>query len=73
YEIGLERAPAGVTAIEVRADGFLLTDEISGATRSSRLEVRSRCMRLGNRSFEITTYAASGAARGTLRRALELH
>ncbi|MFN9811517.1 MAG: N-acetylmuramoyl-L-alanine amidase, partial [Deltaproteobacteria bacterium] len=73
YEIGLERAPAGVTAIEVRADGFLLTDEISGATRSSRLEVRSRFMRLGNRSFEITTYAASGAARGTLRRALELH
>jgi hypothetical protein len=72
YEIGLERAPPGVTAIEVRADGFLLTDELSGATRSSRLEVRSRFTMVGNRSFEITTFGPRGVVRGTLRRDLEL-
>jgi hypothetical protein len=72
YEIGLERAPAGVTAIEVRADGYLLTDRTSGSARSTRLAVRSRFTTLGLRRFEITTYGADGTARGTLRRELEL-
>jgi hypothetical protein len=72
YEIGLERPPAGVTAIEVRADGSLLTDETSGASRSARLAVRSRFTMLGLRRFEIRTLGADGAVRGTLRRELEL-
>lgn len=72
YEIGLERAPAGVAAIEVRADGFLVTDSVSGAARSTRLATRARFSMLGLRRFEITTFGADGAARGTLRRELEL-
>ncbi len=72
YEIGLERAPAGVAAIEVRADGYLLSDATSGTTRSARGAVRSMFNQLGERSFAITTYAADGTVRGTLRRTFTL-
>ena len=72
YEIGLERAPAGVAAIEVRADGYLLTDAVAGTTRSARGAVRSTFNQLGSRQFTITTFAADGAVRGTLRRTFTL-
>jgi hypothetical protein len=72
YEVGLERAPAEVAAVEVRADGFLLTDATSGTTRSTRGAVRSMFNQLGARSFEITTFAADGTVRGTLRRTFTL-
>jgi len=72
YEIGLERAIAEVASIEVKADGFLLTDSVSGSTRSARGAVRSMFNQLGARSFEITTYNADGSARGTLRRTFTL-
>lgn len=72
YEIGLERAPAGVAAIEVEADGYLLTDAIGGGTRSTRLAVRSRFSQLGTRNLAIRTYEADGRLRGTLRRTLTL-
>lgn len=72
YEIGLERAPAGVAAIEVRADGFVLTDAVSGTTRSTRGAVRSTFSQLGERSFEIRTYNADGSLRGSLRRTFTL-
>jgi hypothetical protein len=72
YEIGLERAPADVAAIEVRADGFLITDELSATTRSTRGAVRSMFNQLGARTFEITTYGADGEVRGTLRRTFAL-
>jgi GH25 family lysozyme M1 (1,4-beta-N-acetylmuramidase) len=72
YEVSLERAPAGVAAIEVRADGTLLTDATSGATRSPRLAVRSSFLQLGQRTFTITTYDATGKVRGTLTRTFTL-
>lgn len=72
YEIGLERAPAGVHAIEVRADTYLLTDSVSGNARSTRNAVRSNFNQLGTRSFRITTYNSDGSARGNLYRTFTL-
>lgn len=72
YEIGLERAPAGVFAIEVRADGYLLTDSVNDQARSTRNAVRSHFNQLGSRSFRITTYNADGSVRGNLYRAFTL-
>ena len=72
YEIGLERAPTDVRAIEVRTSGVTLTDADSGTRRSTRLAVRSAFTTLGSRTFEIDTYGADGARRGTLRRTLTL-
>jgi hypothetical protein len=72
YEIGLERAPSAVGAIEVRVDGFLLTDAVSNSSRSTRLAVRSAFTTLGERNFVIDTLNANGTYRGTLRRTLTL-
>lgn len=72
YEIGLERAPDAVAAIEVRADGWLLTDAVSGQTRSTRDAVRYRFLQLGQRELAITTYNTDGSARGTIRRTVTL-
>jgi hypothetical protein len=72
YEIGLERAPAGAASVEVRADGFLLTDSVSGKSRSTRMAVRSKFSQLGSRTFAIRTFNADGTLRGTLTRSLTL-
>jgi hypothetical protein len=72
YEIGLERPPIGAAALEVRADGVLLTDGLTQTTRSERLGVRSSFHQLGPRNFELTTYNADGTPRGTLRRTFTL-
>lgn len=73
YEVALERAPSEVAAIELVVDGrFPITDQISGATRSSRLAVRHRYTQLGERRFAITTFNADGTARGTLHRTFVL-
>jgi hypothetical protein len=72
YEIGLERAPAAVAAVEVRADGFLLTDSVSGKSRSTRNAVRSKFNQLGPRTFTLRTFNADGSVRGTLTRKLTL-
>ncbi|GAB5543789.1 MAG: hypothetical protein SangKO_035490 [Sandaracinaceae bacterium] len=72
YEIGLERPPEAVAAIEVRADGFLLRDGVSGSSWSTRHAVRSSFESLGERRFEIATYNADGSHRGTLRRTFVL-
>lgn len=72
YEIGLERAPSGIASVEVRADGYLLTDSVSGVARSPRNAVRSRFGTLGERRFEIRTYSSSGTLRGSLRRTFTL-
>ena len=73
YETGLERAPSGVAAIEVRADDYLLTDNVSQKTRSTRLAVRSKFTQLGTRKFKITTFNADGTIRGNLHRTLEIN
>jgi hypothetical protein len=72
YEIGLERAPAGVAGIEVRAEQWLLTDSVTGQTRSPRNAVRSAFNQLGDRDFSITTFNADGSKRGTLYRSFTL-
>jgi lysozyme len=72
YEIGMERAPAEVAAVEVTADGFLLTDGVSGSTKSSRLAVQSTFSQLGKREFAISTFNADGSKRGTLYRTFTL-
>lgn len=72
FEIGLERAPDAVAAIEVRADGYLLTDADTGRSRSTRRAVRSPFTTLGERNLEIRTFGADGALRGTLRRTVVL-
>ena len=57
YEIGLERAPQEVAAIEVVVDGqYLIADSVSGETMSSRFAVRHTFETLGERSFELRTY-----------------
>jgi GH25 family lysozyme M1 (1,4-beta-N-acetylmuramidase) len=72
YEIGLERAPIGLAAIEVRVDGFLLTDGVSATTRATRNAVRSTFTTLGARQFEIRTFNADGTVRGNLYRTVTL-
>jgi len=72
YEIGLERPPAGLASIEVRADGILLTDSVSGTTRSTRAAVRYSFNTLGPRQLEIATYNADGSLRGRITRSVTL-
>jgi hypothetical protein len=72
YEIGLEREPAEVAFIEVRADGFLLTDADTKATQSTRNAVHSQFNTLGERHFDIATYNADGSLRGHLTRTFKL-
>lgn len=68
WEIGLERASTAVAAISVTADGFALTDRVSGVERSARLAVQDTLTRMGERALAITTYGADGSVRGTIRR-----
>jgi hypothetical protein len=72
FEVGLERAPAGVAFVEVRADGYLLPDELTGLTQSPRGAVRYRFLQLGARDFELRTFNADGSLRGVLRRSFSL-
>ncbi len=72
YEVGLEREPAEVAFIEVRADGYLLTDADTKATQSTRNAVHSHFNTLGERHFDIATYNADGSLRGHLTRTFTL-
>ena len=71
YEVGLERAGTGVASLEVRIDGYLLTDATTGMTRTSRLAVRSSLSQLGSRTVKLTTYNADGSARGSITRTFD--
>jgi hypothetical protein len=64
WETLIERASPGTAAIEVEVDGFLLTDAVSGQTRSARLAVRHTFSRLGERTFLVRSFDAEGAALG---------
>lgn len=72
YEIGLERPNTGAVAIEVSADGWLLTDSVSGSSHTGRMAVRSTFSLLGSRTFELRTYNADGSYRGAFRRTVVL-
>lgn len=72
FEIGVERAPWAVRAIEVIVDDFTLTDLNSGQTRAPAQFLRYRFQSLGERSFVLNTFNADGSYRGTLRRTITL-
>jgi GH25 family lysozyme M1 (1,4-beta-N-acetylmuramidase) len=72
YEVGLERAPAAVAAIEVDANGWPVGDDLTGDVRSTRLAVLHTYSQLGPRDFVIDTFSADGTRRGTLRRTFVL-
>lgn len=72
YEIGLERAPAGVAYISVTADGYALKDSVEGSEQSQRKAIRTKFSTLGERRFVLHTYESDGTLRGTLRRTFVL-
>ena len=72
YTVGVERVPAGVTAVEVRVDGILLTDSVSGLTRSTRLAVRHTYSTLGTRHFQIKMFKSNGTVVSTFERDITL-
>jgi len=72
YEVGLERAPAEVAAVELRVDGYLVKDGLSGETHVARGAVLATYSTLGEREFELRTFNANGTLRGTLRRTFTL-
>jgi len=72
YEIGIEREPAGIGSIEVTADGYLLTDSVTGQSRSTRLAVDYTFNTLGERSFTIDIFRTDGTKRATLYRTFQL-
>lgn len=69
YDIGLEQA-SSTPRIEVQADGVLLTDLVSGATRSPRGIVRARLTRSGVRQIRITSFNSSGGTVATRNRTI---
>ncbi len=68
FEISVERVTSEVRAIEVRVDGTLLTDALTGMTRSSRLAVQASLLLAEERTFKISTFDANGNLRGTITR-----
>jgi len=72
YEVGLERESAKVAYIEVRVDGYLLTDDETGDAQSTRNAVRHKYNTLGERDFDIATFNADGTLRGHLSRTFKL-
>jgi hypothetical protein len=59
FEVGLERAVSGTSAIEVDADGAAVTDATSSTTHSTRLAVLHTYSTLGARTFVVRIYDAS--------------
>jgi len=72
FEMGIETPPAGVAFVEVRVDGVLLVDGVTGQSRTSRKAVSSTLNQVGMRRFELSTYNANGTYRGTLSRDFEV-
>ena len=68
YEVGIEQAPSAVAAVELRVDGFPVTDSVSGQFRTPRLAVRYKYTKLGQRRFALSTFNADGTIRGTITR-----
>ena len=73
FEVGLERGPQGVAAVEVEVDGrWVLTDQVTGRQRSDRMAVRSLFGGIGPRTFALKTYGSDGRLRGTITRQFDL-
>jgi hypothetical protein len=66
YSVGVERS--GGAAIELRVDGNLVTDSISGETYSTRMAVRHTYSTLGARHFQVKVFNATGAVIQTFER-----
>ena len=72
YEIGLETMGANVAAVEVYADGFPLTDAVSGVTHSPRGIVRHQFSDGGDRELRIVSLDSGGHALATQTRTLHV-
>ncbi|MBK8258771.1 MAG: hypothetical protein IPK82_39705 [Polyangiaceae bacterium] len=72
YEIGLERASDDVAYVQVKADGYVLTDEDTGDTMSHRNAVKYKFQNLGERTFEIALFTVDGKPIETLVRDFKL-
>lgn len=68
YEIGLERPSSNVAAIEVRVDGFEVTDSVTGELRSTRRASLGTFTRFGTRVWEVKLFSTSGSVINTLTR-----
>ena len=69
YDIGLERADTFIRYIEVRVDGFLLTDIFSGEQQSDwALYISYTFNTFGRRNIEVTAYDGSGNVMGVYER-----
>jgi hypothetical protein len=72
YTVGLERPTTSMASIELRVDGILIPDAISGLTRSTRLAVRNTYNTFGSRNFEVRIFNASGQLLQTQTRTLTI-
>lgn len=71
YEIGLEVIGNAAT-VEVFADGFPLTDSVSGRNKSTRGKVRFAWTQAGERELRITSRTAAGTVIKTVSRTLHV-
>lgn len=72
WEIGMERTSSAVAAIEASADGYPLTDAITGEAKSDRLAIQATFSRLGVRELTVRALEADGSSRGTFTRTVRL-
>ncbi len=70
FELGVDRPPAAVASFSVTADGYPLTDSVTGQTRVSADALRYTFQNPGARTLAISSYNNDGTLRGTLRRTL---
>lgn len=71
YEIGVESL-TGVAFVEVTADGFPLTDSVSGRSKSERGMIRYAFTQSGERTLRIVSRNASNVVIGTETRTLHV-
>ena len=70
FDMGVERPSAEVGSFSVTADGYELTDTLTGLKRVTGEALRYRFQNTGRRTIVLTTYNANGTFRGTLTRTL---
>ena len=72
YEIGLQTPRSDVADIEVYADGFPVSDDVSGQTKSMRAAVRHQFSAGGDRELRIVLHDAQGHTLDTQTRTLHV-
>jgi hypothetical protein len=72
WEVGMERVSSAVAAIEASADGYPLTDAVTGESKSERLAIQATFSRLGVRELVVRALDRDGDSRGTFTRTIRL-